>query len=67
MTHRAIQIVVGLAVAMSSASIVAFLGHKWVATIDLERGAIIAHAPTADWFDGVAFSSPAHASRDPGK
>jgi len=34
-----------------------------VATIDLERGAIIALAPTGNWSDGVAFSPLVHPSR----
>jgi len=38
-------------------------GRNRVATIDLERGAIIALAPTGNWSDGVAFSPLVHASR----
>jgi YVTN family beta-propeller protein len=38
-------------------------GRNRVATIDLERGAIIALAPTGNWSDGVAFSPLVHPSR----
>lgn len=42
-------------------------GRNRVATIDLERGAIIALAPTGNWSDGVAFSPLVHSSRGSGK
>ncbi len=38
-------------------------GRNRVATIDLERGAIIALAATGNWSDGVAFSPLEHPSR----
>jgi YVTN family beta-propeller protein len=54
----------GVAISRDSRwAFVTLQGRNRVATIDLERGAIIALAPTGNWSDGVAFSPLVHPSR----
>jgi DNA-binding beta-propeller fold protein YncE len=47
----------GVAISRDSRwAFVTLQGRNRMATIDLERGAIVAYAPTGTWSDGIAYS-----------